>query len=72
MITRNEFIKQYMGTRKYAGKDPETAYLDQLYLSDRPRLAIPCNCGYEKCEGWQMGFATDVEEYLNLTLGDTP
>jgi hypothetical protein len=37
-----------------------------LDLETHGRVALPCDCGDEICDGWQMGYASDFERWLSV------
>lgn len=43
-VTRDEFEKKYT----------ENSGITLEWLHDHRQFAVPCNCEYEKCHGWQM------------------
>lgn len=71
-MTRDEFIDGYM-TR--SGIDPNLRLPDGYDVPGYiPRIALPCACGEEQCEGWAMiantpaEIATHRELYQNLSV----
>ena len=57
-ITREKFIEQY------------TKASAELYekMNERGRFAVPCECEWENCEGWQMTHADETERWLRWSL----
>ena len=54
-ITRDEFIDNYMKRSDlFHDLSSATRTKDGFTLGDHVRIAIPCDCGDEVCEGWQM------------------
>jgi hypothetical protein len=57
-ITREKFIEQYT-------KVSAEMY---VHMNERGRFAVPCECEWANCEGWQMTHADDTERYLRWAL----
>lgn len=61
-MTRDEFINGYLersGFKQY--RTPEGFAID-----DRVYIALPCSCGDEVCEGWQMVNKKDHDDFPML------
>lgn len=43
-MTKDEFEKRYT----------ENSDITMEWLHDHHQFAVPCNCEYEKCQGWKM------------------
>lgn len=61
-MTRDDFIDGYLkrsGFEQY--RTPEG-----FAIGDRAYIALPCKCGDEVCEGWQMVNKTDHDDFPML------
>lgn len=68
-MTRKEFIDAYMARSKI----PEECRTDDGFVRDGfRRVALPCHCDSEGCEGWAM-IRDDPEDIeLHTRLYGTP
>ena len=73
-MTRDEFIDGYM---QRSNLDPALRLDDGYDVPGYiPRIALPCSCGGEECEGWAMiantpeDVATHRQLYQQLTVSE--
>ena len=52
-ITKDEFIEGYVARSNAKGMNLKRTP-DGYSLAGLERLAMPCRCGDDACEGWQM------------------
>lgn len=62
-MTRDQFIKAYAAR---SGLSDQWADLGFIEVGGRMRLALPCACENEGCEGWAMVGPDSVISHLDL------
>lgn len=69
-MTRAEFIHGYIARSKLEVK--AEALDDGFLIAGRKRLALPCACGEDICEGWAMvsDVPEDVKTHMELYAGE--
>jgi hypothetical protein len=63
VVKRTEFIEAYA---RRSGVPAHYALLGILDIGGKVRIALPCACGQEDCEGWAMLSAESVLDHLAL------
>jgi hypothetical protein len=61
-VTREEFIDGYVKRSGIEQYRTATGYI----IHGRERLALPCACGEECCQGWAMVSAESVDDHMLL------
>jgi len=51
VMTREEFIKGYYDRSGIAASERRP---DGFQIGSHRRVAVPCDCGEDDCQGWQM------------------
>lgn len=59
-MSREEFIAGYCDR---SGIAPERRTATGFRIGERERVAVPCACEEEGCEGWAMVAAAEATEY---------
>jgi hypothetical protein len=63
-MTRTEFVRAYA---RRSGASEQWAVLGLIeYEGGRVRIALPCACDEEGCEGWAMLSAEGVDHHLQF------
>lgn len=62
-MSRTEFIKRYA---ERSGVSSEWAVLGFIEAGNRIKIALPCACGDDGCEGWAMVSPDSVLSHLEL------
>src|SRR5690606_6463421 len=66
-MTRTEFVRAYAAR---SGLDDEWAVLGFIKVGESTKIAMPCACGEEGCEGWAMIGAEHISHHLAFNAPD--
>ena len=62
-MTRTEFVRSYALKSKLSDKWAALGFID---IDGRVKIALPCGCDAEECEGWVMVSADNALDHLQF------
>jgi hypothetical protein len=58
-----------MTAEEFARRYAERSGVTVAWLEEHGRAPVPCGCGADECEGWQMTIRRSIiEEHVNAVL----